>query len=135
MNGQLVPRGLSQAAKLFQGLRLAHDPPIRLAVELLRQLLMAELPPALAYRKVVEGARACYERMFEVTADYFPDGQGGRISAAMKTNFAMSTAFVVDIAPSGIGSSVRIASHKSATGMPTNIRKWLGGDYASCGLK
>ena len=110
-------------------------PPTQLANEGDVQSLTVELPPGPAYRKVVEGARACYERMFEVTADYFPDGQGGRISAAMKTTFAMSTAFVVDIAPSGTGSTVRIASHKSATGMPTNIRKWLGGDYASCGLK
>ena len=98
-------------------------PPTQLVNEGDIQAISVELPPALAYRKVVEGARACYERMFEVTADCFPDGQGGRISAAMKTTFAMSTAFVVDIAPSGIGSSVRIASHKSATGMPTNIRK------------
>ena len=110
-------------------------PPIQLANEGNIQTITVELPPGLAYRKVVEGARSCYESMFEVTADYFPDGQGGRISAGMKTTFAMSTAFVVDIAPSGAGSSVRIASHKSATGMPTNVRKWLVGDYASCNLK
>ena len=110
-------------------------PPTQLSNEGTILEIVVEAPPGLAYRKVVEGARACYESMFVVAADYFPDSQGGRVSAAMKTTFALSTAFVVDISPSGSGSAVRIASHRVATGMPGNIRKWLDGDYTSCALK
>jgi hypothetical protein len=110
-------------------------PPAQLANEGDAQVFTIELPPALAYRRVVEGARSCYERTLEVTADYFPDSQGGRISAAMRTTFAVSTALVVDINPSGTGTTVRIVSHKSASGMTGNVRKWPSGDYASCGFK
>lgn len=110
-------------------------PPSQLSSEGDVLAIVVEAPPGLAYRKVVEGARACYERMFDVAADYFPESHRGRVSAAMKTTFAMSTAFVVDIDPSGGGSAIRIVSHRSATGIPANVRKWLSGDYTACGLK
>jgi len=94
-----------------------------------------EAPPGVAYRKIVEGARACYERIFDVTADYFPDSQSGRISASMKTTFTMGTAFVVEVQPHGAGSTLRVVSHRSATGIPSNVGSWLAGNYESCGLK
>jgi hypothetical protein len=93
-----------------------------------------DMPPEVAYRKIVEGARSCYVRIFDVTADYFPEAHTGRVSASMKTTFAISSAFLADIAPSERGTTIRLASHRSTKAIPANVRKWLNGDYSACGL-
>lgn len=94
--------------------------------------LVVELPTSTVYRRVVEGARGCYTRIFDITADYFPDTRSGSISASMKTAYTMGTAFVIDITPNGSESKIDVVSHRSATAMPRNVEKWLSGDYTAC---
>lgn len=113
----------------------AGVPPAQLAQDADQITLLVEASPSGAYRKVVEGARTCYERVFTVAADYFPDESSGRVSASMKTAFTMGTAFVVDISPAAKGASVRVVSHRSATAMPSNVSKWLVSDYTACELR
>lgn len=113
----------------------AGTPPGRLAATGDVAVLEVVLPADLAYRRIVEGARNCYERDFDVASDYFPGTGGGRVSVSMRTAFTMSTALVADISSSGSGAVVRLATHPSATAMRSNVSAWLEtGTYTACSL-
>jgi hypothetical protein len=97
--------------------------------------LTSELPAETAYRRIVEGSRACYDSSFDVIADYFPTAQSGRVSASMKAMVGVSAAYVVDTSPAGTGTSIRGAAHQMATAVPANVTRWLAEDYKHCKLR
>lgn len=89
-------------------------------------------PPGAAYQRAVEGARACYEKSFEVTADWFPESKSGRVSAALRTPFALSTLVVIDISPAPVGATINVVAHRSTHSMIRNVNQWLDGHFDHC---
>jgi hypothetical protein len=110
---------------------------------------LAELesqPPALTfesphtgeetYRLVVQGARACFSRIFEVSGDYFPSKQEGMVTAALQGMGGKSSAFVIRTSSKTSGpSTVEVFPHPSAKKIPLSVRAWVQtGRYEACDL-
>jgi hypothetical protein len=95
-------------------------------------------PPAAAFRRLTEAARACYSNVaFKIDADYFPDVQQGRLT--LGTSRASIAMLTIKLSPAGDGSTaVSLAAYdplnrgRAREQWARSIGPWARGEPGYC---
>ena len=119
------------AATLLVFTGCVHKPPSHLRESGTSSQLKLSIQPEVAYRRLVQGARACHPTM-AVDADFFPDNRNATVSVSVKTPSQVLTAFLADVMPAEGGSLVKIYNLRGSESRAEAVRKWLQEDFSSC---
>lgn len=119
------------AAILASAMTACSTPPNQMRYESPFLTFETDLAPAVAFRRVTEGARACYP-MQHIEADFFPDNNTAQVSMSTKLELIIAALFVVNISPGANATNVRVAFLKRNPEFAWAAQQWMQGNYKNC---